>query len=58
MVFKNGNLVEFIPLGVVFMLLFMRVLFCLSSPLMFVSGNDRVTCHKEVDDNPGDDGEA
>jgi len=29
----------------------------LSSPLLFVFGDDRVTCHMGADDNPGADGE-
>jgi len=40
------------------MLLYMQVYFCLSSPFLYLFGNDRVICHTGADVIPGDDGDA
>jgi len=39
-------------------MLFMHVLFYLSSPFLFVFGDDLVTCHTGANIIPSDDGEA
>jgi len=34
------------------------LIFCLSSPFLFIFGDDRVTCHAGVDVNPSENADA